>query len=113
VRYSIALGEIDGLWSGGRQSCENNLRRLNTEYIDIYFQHRVDTDTPIEDTVGEMARLVEEGKVQTALHGRQSAVQSGSSQSIGYQCTMAQVSPRWIMRFKLTMSAARATANRI
>ncbi len=47
-----------------RASCEASLRRLNVEVIDLYYQHRVDANTPIEDTVGEMARLVEEGKVR-------------------------------------------------
>ena len=46
-----------------RQACEKSLQRLKTEYIDIYSQHRVDPSVPIEETVGEMARLVEEGKV--------------------------------------------------
>ena len=47
-----------------RQSCEGSLRRLGVEYIDLYYQHRVDPNTPIEETVGEMARLVEEGKIR-------------------------------------------------
>src|ERR1700757_657234 len=47
-----------------RQSCENSLRRLGVETIDLYYQHRVDPDTPIEDTVGAMAKLVHEGKVR-------------------------------------------------
>ena len=47
-----------------RASCEASLRRLNVDMIDLYYQHRVDPNTPIEDTVGEMARLVEEGKVR-------------------------------------------------
>jgi len=47
-----------------RQSCEDSLTRLGLETIDLYFQHRVDPDTPIEETVGAMARLVEEGKVR-------------------------------------------------
>ena len=47
-----------------RQACERSLERLKTDYIDIYSQHRVDPDVPIEETVGEMARLVEEGKVR-------------------------------------------------
>jgi aryl-alcohol dehydrogenase-like predicted oxidoreductase len=47
-----------------RQACEASLRRLRTEVIDLYYQHRVDPDTPIEETVGAMARLVEEGKVR-------------------------------------------------
>lgn len=47
-----------------RKACHESLRRLGTDYIDLYYIHRVDTDTPIEDTVGEMARLVEEGKIR-------------------------------------------------
>jgi aryl-alcohol dehydrogenase-like predicted oxidoreductase len=47
-----------------RQSCEGSLRRLNVECIDLYYQHRVDPDTPIEETVGAMAELVREGKVR-------------------------------------------------
>ena len=39
------------------------MKRLGVDYVDLYYQHRVDTSIPIEDTVGEMARLVEEGKV--------------------------------------------------
>jgi aryl-alcohol dehydrogenase-like predicted oxidoreductase len=47
-----------------RQSCEDSLKRLGIDTIDLYYQHRVDPDTPIEETVGAMARLVEEGKVR-------------------------------------------------
>jgi aryl-alcohol dehydrogenase-like predicted oxidoreductase len=47
-----------------RQSCENSLRRLGVETIDLYYQHRVDPNTPIEDTVGAMAQLVKAGKVR-------------------------------------------------
>src|ERR1700723_3636480 len=47
-----------------RQACEASLRRLGVETIDLYYQHRVDPNTPIEETVGAMARLVEEGKVR-------------------------------------------------
>lgn len=47
-----------------RSCCEASLRRLNTGVIDLYYQHRVDPDTPIEDTVGAMADLVREGKVR-------------------------------------------------
>jgi aryl-alcohol dehydrogenase-like predicted oxidoreductase len=47
-----------------RSACEGSLRRLGVETIDLYYQHRVDPNTPIEDTVGEMKRLVEEGKVR-------------------------------------------------
>ena len=45
-------------------SCEGSLRRLGLDTIDLYYQHRVDLNTPIEETVGAMARLVEEGKVR-------------------------------------------------
>jgi aryl-alcohol dehydrogenase-like predicted oxidoreductase len=47
-----------------RSACEASLRRLGVETIDLYYQHRVDPNTPIEETVGEMKRLVEEGKVR-------------------------------------------------
>ena len=46
-----------------RAACEASLRRLGVDTIDLYYQHRVDPNTPIEETVGEMSRLVEEGKV--------------------------------------------------
>src|SRR4051795_9538962 len=47
-----------------RSACEASLRRLGVEVIDLYYQHRVDPNVPIEDTVGEMARLKDEGKVR-------------------------------------------------
>jgi len=47
-----------------KASCEASLRRLNTEYIDVYYQHRIDPDVPIEETVGAMAELFAEGKVK-------------------------------------------------
>jgi aryl-alcohol dehydrogenase-like predicted oxidoreductase len=47
-----------------RKSCEGSLKRLGVEVIDLYYQHRVDPDTPIEETVGAMAGLVKEGKVR-------------------------------------------------
>jgi len=46
------------------QACEKSLRRLNTDVIDLYFQHRVDPDVPIEETFGAMSRLIEQGKVR-------------------------------------------------
>ena len=45
-------------------ACEASLKRLGTDHIDLYYQHRVDPNTPIEDTVGAMSRLVEAGKVR-------------------------------------------------
>ena len=47
-----------------RSACEASLKRLSVEVIDLYYQHRVDTKVPIEDTVGEMVRLKEEGKIR-------------------------------------------------
>ncbi|CAG8561331.1 7800_t:CDS:2 [Ambispora gerdemannii] len=47
-----------------RESCEKSLKRLGVDYIDLYYQHRVDPKTPIEETVAAMAELVKEGKVK-------------------------------------------------
>ena len=47
-----------------RKACEASLKRLNIDVIDLYYQHRVDPETPIEDTIGTMAELVKEGKVK-------------------------------------------------
>jgi aryl-alcohol dehydrogenase-like predicted oxidoreductase len=47
-----------------KQAADASLRRLGTDYIDLYYQHRVDPDTPIEETVGALAELVQEGKVR-------------------------------------------------
>jgi len=47
-----------------RKSCEDSLRRLGVDTIDLYYQHRVDQETPIEETVGTMAQLVQQGKVR-------------------------------------------------
>src|SRR5204862_8232447 len=47
-----------------RQSCEASLRRLQVDCIDLYYLHRVDPDTPIEETVGAMSDLVREGKIR-------------------------------------------------
>jgi aryl-alcohol dehydrogenase-like predicted oxidoreductase len=46
------------------EAIDASLRRLQTDYVDLYYQHRVDPDTPIEETVGAMAELVQEGKVR-------------------------------------------------
>src|SRR6201998_203677 len=55
---------VDGKPAYVRQSCEGSLERLGVETIDLYYQHRVDPDTPIEETVGAMASLVRLGKVR-------------------------------------------------
>jgi len=54
---------VDGSPANVRNSCEKSLKRLGTEKIDLYYLHRVDPATQIEDTVGEMAKLVQEGKI--------------------------------------------------
>lgn len=61
----------DGGWAGisgkpeyVRQACDASLKRLGIDTIDLYYQHRVDTTVPIEDTVGAMAELVQQGKVR-------------------------------------------------
>ena len=58
------LRTISGKPDYVRRACEASLRRLDVEVIDIYYQHRVDPETPIEETVGAMAELVREGKVR-------------------------------------------------
>jgi aryl-alcohol dehydrogenase-like predicted oxidoreductase len=55
---------IDGSAKYVKQACEASLKRLGMETIDLYYQHRVDPNTPIEETVGAMAELVREGKVR-------------------------------------------------
>ncbi|CAL0300741.1 unnamed protein product [Lupinus luteus] len=47
-----------------RECCEASLKRLHVNYIDLYYQHRVDTSVPIEDTMGELKKLVNEGKIK-------------------------------------------------
>lgn len=47
-----------------KKACEDSLRRLKVDYIDLYYQHRVDPTVPIEETIGAMAELVKEGKVR-------------------------------------------------
>jgi aryl-alcohol dehydrogenase-like predicted oxidoreductase len=75
VVLTSKFGNLRGQpWAEGREvegkpeyvawACDNSLRRLETDYIDLYYLHRVDPKVPIEDTVGAMARLVEQGKVR-------------------------------------------------
>ena len=58
------LGPLDGSAEHVRSSIEGSLKRLGTDYVDLYYQHRVDPNVPIEETVGAMAELVEQGKVR-------------------------------------------------
>jgi aryl-alcohol dehydrogenase-like predicted oxidoreductase len=57
------MRDVNGRPEYVREACEGSLRRLGVETIDLYYQHRVDPETPIEDTVGAMADLVRQGKV--------------------------------------------------
>ena len=70
TKFGISRGE-DGSWQGikggaeyVKASCDASLKRLGTDYIDLYYQHRVDPKTPIEETVGALAELVKAGKVR-------------------------------------------------
>jgi len=70
TKFGIVRGEdpnargVNGRPDYVRESCEGSLKRLGVETIDLYYQHRVDPNTPIEETVGTMAALVKEGKVR-------------------------------------------------
>ena len=55
---------LDGSAANVRESVEGSLKRLETDYIDLYYQHRMDPGTPIEETVGALAELVAEGKIR-------------------------------------------------
>jgi aryl-alcohol dehydrogenase-like predicted oxidoreductase len=64
VKLADGKQAVDGRPEYVMQACEASLKRLGIEVIDLYYQHRVDTNTAIEDTVGGMKRLVEQGKVR-------------------------------------------------
>jgi aryl-alcohol dehydrogenase-like predicted oxidoreductase len=58
------MAGLDGSPANARRACEGSLKRLGIETIDLFYQHRVDRNVPIEETVGGMAQLVKEGKVR-------------------------------------------------
>ena len=64
IRYPDGRREVNGRPEYVAEACEASLRRLGVDVIDLYYQHRVDPNVPIEDTVGAMAKLVEQGKVR-------------------------------------------------
>ncbi len=70
TKFGIVRGEdpkargINGKPEYVKSACEASLKRLGVDHIDLYYQHRVDKDTPIEDTIGAMSELVKEGKVR-------------------------------------------------
>ena len=59
-----SVGGLDGSANHVRSSIDGSLRRLGTDHVDLYYQHRVDPNVPIEETVGAMAELVQAGKVR-------------------------------------------------
>jgi len=64
VRRADGTMEVDGRPEYVAEACERSLERLGIDHIDLYYQHRVDPKVPIEETVGAMKRLVEQGKVR-------------------------------------------------
>ena len=64
IRHTVDdTGGLDGSAANVRLSVEGSLRRLGTDHIDLYYQHRMDPATPIEETVGALAELITEGKI--------------------------------------------------
>ena len=64
IRRPDGTGEVNGRPEYVVAACEASLKRLHVEYVDLYYQHRVDPTVPIEETVGAMARLVAQGKAR-------------------------------------------------
>ncbi|KAG5073261.1 hypothetical protein JHK86_008472 [Glycine max] len=69
TKFGVAVAKFPNFQIKGtpeyvRSCCEASLKRLDVEYIDLYYQHRIDQTVPIEETVGELKKLVEEGKVK-------------------------------------------------
>ncbi len=64
VRSEDGQRVLDGSPKNVRRSIEGSLKRLDIEHVDLYYQHRMDPDTPIEETVGALGELVDEGKVR-------------------------------------------------
>jgi len=85
VRGSDGSRSINGKAEYVRRACEASLKRLGVDTIDLYYQHRVDPDTPIEATVGAMARLVEAGKVRTL------GLSEASAQTIRRACKVHRI----------------------
>lgn len=64
VSWGAEGKSVDGSPAYARRSLEGSLKRLRTDYLDLYYLHRVDPDIPIEESIGGMARLKEEGKIR-------------------------------------------------
>ncbi len=65
VKNSSGVTVMDGRTDVIRQTCEDSLRRLQTDVIDLYYLHRLDSKIPIEDSIGALSDLVREGKIKT------------------------------------------------
>ena len=99
------LGPLDGSAEHVRTSIEGPLQRLGTDYVDLYYQHRVDSNVPIEETVGAMAELVQEGKIRhiglsvasADTLRRAEAVHPITALQTEYStCSYSEVSPRLV-----------------
>ncbi|XP_057439484.1 probable aldo-keto reductase 1 [Lotus japonicus] len=64
VKFDSGNVIVNGTPEYVRSCCEASLQRLGVQYIDLYYQHRIDTSVPIEDTMGELKKLVQEGKIK-------------------------------------------------
>src|ERR1700680_4816325 len=64
ISHAAGVNRLDSSPANIRAALEGSLKRLGTDHVDLYYQHRVDPNTPIEDTVGALAELVAAGKVR-------------------------------------------------
>jgi len=76
---------VDGSPANARRAIEGSLQRLKTDHVDLYYLHRVDPETPIEDTVGALADLVKEGKV------RHIGLSEASANTLRRACAVHQI----------------------
>src|SRR6266513_3024535 len=92
-------GGVNGRPEYVQQACEASLKRLGVDVIDLYYQHRVDPNVPVEDTVGAMSRLVEQGKVRFLglCEARPERIQRVEAIAADKECTVAQLSLAWLL----------------
>lgn len=64
IKYEGGQPRTDGSPANARASIDGSLKRLGTDHVDLYYQHRMDPDTPVEDTVGALGDLIREGKIK-------------------------------------------------
>jgi aryl-alcohol dehydrogenase-like predicted oxidoreductase len=95
TKFGIVRGDdpksrsVNGRPEYVKSACEASLKRLGVDHIDLYYQHRVDKDTPIEDTIGAMSDLVKEGKVRFLGMSEASAETIGRANKV-HQITALQ-----------------------